>query len=66
MPNCPGCGRGAAGPPLKTQCDLCQCAFCANGNCTGTIGGSSLVRTGSGRSSGSTCPKCGKGKLKRV
>lgn len=66
MANCPGCGRGYSSSPLKTKCDTCGCAFCGNGNCTGTIGGSSMVMAGSGRSAGSTCKKCGKGKLKKI
>ena len=64
MSNFPECGKGSYGPPLNTKCDLCGCAFCYDGNCTGTVGDKALVRSGSGRSANMTCPKCGKGKLK--
>lgn len=66
MSSCPACGKGYSGPPLNTKCDLCGCAFCYDGNCTGTVGGKSMVRSGSGRAANMTCPKCGKGKLKKV
>ena len=66
MPTCPGCGKKYSSPPINTRCDVCGCAFCFNGNCVGTIGGSTMSQSGSGRSAGRTCPKCGKGKLKKV
>lgn len=59
---CPACGKG---PALRTKCNKCGCCFCLNGNCTGTFGGK-LKLGGSGRSPGSTCKACGKGKMEKI
>ena len=59
---CPGCGRN--GYRLYVKCDTCGCCFCNHGNCDGTFG--SLILKGSGRSPGSLCKACGKGKLKKL
>lgn len=61
MPNCPACGKG--GQSLAVRCDACGCCFCRDGNCKGTMGG--LKMSGSGRSPGTTCKCCGKGKLQK-
>ena len=64
MPQCPGCGRSYGQPPLNTRCDTCGAAFCYNGNCEGTL--HQVNGWGSGRSAGSTCPTCRKGKPKKL
>ena len=67
MPACPGCQRQYGTTNiLKTKCDTCSCAFCPHGACTGTIGGTTMVLMGNGRPAGSTCKKCGKGKMKNI
>tara|TARA_B100000676_G_C18080255_1_gene850639 strand:- start:3555 stop:3743 length:189 start_codon:yes stop_codon:yes gene_type:complete len=62
MPACPACGKGGG---LSVKCDTCNCCFCSNGNCTGTFGGK-LKLSGSGRSVGTKCKACGKGKMVKL
>ncbi len=63
---CPGCGKNYSTVPLKSKCDSCGCAFCFDGNCIGTKGGSKMAQRGLGRAAGRTCPKCGKGTLRLI
>ena len=60
---CPACGKSSQSG-LKVKCETCGCAFCLDGNCTGTTGG--LKLSGSGRSPGTTCKCCGKGELMKI
>ena len=61
MSRCPACNNAG---DLKVRCDTCGCCFCAHGACTGTVGG--LKQVGNGRSAGSTCKCCAKGKLQKI
>ena len=60
---CPVCGKNYTSVPLKSKCDRCRCAFCSDGNCIGTKGGSKIPKSDLGRAVGRTCPKCRKGTL---
>lgn len=46
MAACPGCGKNYSSPPLRSKCDTCGCAFCFDGNCTGTIGEAKWPKVG--------------------
>ena len=47
------------------KCDACGCMFCGSGNCPGSTG-EKLKLSGSGRSKGTKCKACGKGKMQKI